>query len=448
MTYGSRTGALLASVSLALAAGGSAVAATDAEIEALRAQIDAMQERLDELEAKQQATDEEVEATQEGTISAGSTPGRYSLPGTETEIEIGGYVKADFIFDTEEKSGDLFVTEGISTSDAGDDAGFDAHARQSRLFIKTYSPTEWGELATHIEGDFFGTATNSNEIFSNSFAFRIRHATATLGPLRVGQYWTNFMPIESYPATVDFQGPAGIPFIRQTQIRYTHAVDDQLSLSASLENSELTAKAVRDDDEGEPTLVNFGETTPQTEGFNASLDKAPDITAAATYRDDWGLVKLAGVGRWFGSPGDGDDAFGWGVNLSGNTRLWQGGKALGSFTYGDGVGRYILNGFGQDAIVEEDDDVEPVESWGLTVGLSQALTDDLTAAVAYGRFQVEDQVDLGSDLANTNSVHTSLFWNPIDRLTFGGEVIWGNREDANGASDDNIRLQTAVQVNF
>lgn len=444
MSFRTRTGLLLAGVALGLATGGEATAASDDEIAALRAQIEAMQERLDDLESEQQETEEDVAETRENTLSAGSTPGRYKLPGTETEVEIGGYVKTDFIFDTDEKSGDLFVTENITTSDAGDDAGFDAHARQSRLFVKTYTPTEWGELATHIEGDFFGNATNSNEIFSNSFAFRIRHATVTIGPLRVGQYWTNFMPIESYPTTVDFQGPAGIPFIRQAQIRYTHQVDEQLSLSASLENSELTAKTV--DEDGD--LAFFGETTPQTQGFNASMDKAPDITAAATYREDWGLVKLAGVGRWLGSPGNGDDAFGWGVNVSGNTRLWEGGKALGSFTYGDGVGRYILNGFGQDAVVEDDDDVEPVESWGLTVGFSQALTDTLTAGVAYGRFQVEDRLDLDSDLANTNSVHTSLFWNPIDRLTFGGEVIWGNREDADGASDDNVRLQGAIQVDF
>jgi hypothetical protein len=439
MSFGTRTGLLLAGAALGLAATGPATAATDDEIAALRAQIRSMQQRLDELEAKQDETEDEVEAAKEGTLSAGSMPGRYKLPGSDTEIEIGGYVKADVIYDVDESVGDLFVTENISTRDGDDESGVRLHARQSRLFVKTYTPTEWGELTTHIEGDFFGNG--GNEVFSNSYSFRLRHATATIGPLRVGQYWTNFMPIESYPATVDFQGPAGIPFIRQTQIRYTHDLDDNLSLSASLENSEFSGKGIEGGD-----LVRFEES--DATGIRAGIDKGPDLVGAARYRDDWGLLKLAGVARWFGSPDDGDGDFGWGLNLSGHTELWAGGKALGSVTYGDGVGRYIVNGRGQDGIVDADGDVAAVTSWGLTAGLSQDLTDELTAAVAYGRFQVEDQVALGADLANTNSVHTSLFWNPLDRLTIGGEVMWGNREDEDGTSDDALRVQSAVQVNF
>jgi hypothetical protein len=39
----------------------------------------------------------------------------------------------------------------------------------------------------------------------------LRHANLTVGNLLIGRSWTNFMPIESYPVTLDFQGPSGIP---------------------------------------------------------------------------------------------------------------------------------------------------------------------------------------------------------------------------------------------
>ena len=36
-----------------------------------------------------------------------------------------------------------------------------------------------------------------------------------------GQYWTNFGTLAAYPGTVDFEGPSGITFIRQAQVRWT-----------------------------------------------------------------------------------------------------------------------------------------------------------------------------------------------------------------------------------
>ena len=173
-----------------------------------------------------------------------------------------------------------------------------------------------------------------------------------------------------------------------------------------------------------------------------------DLTAAVTYKDDWGLVKLAGLGRYLGSPFDaGDGEIGWGVNVSGNASLWPGGTLLAQFTYGDGVGRYIINGFGQDAFVDASGDVHAIEAYGVTAQVLQKLTDEFTIGVAYGRAEFLDSFS-GSDLDTVNTIHGSLFWTPIDRLAFGAEVIWGSREDADGSDDDAIRLQTSVQVNF
>lgn len=405
---------------------------TQAEVDELSEKLEGLKKEIEEKQAELEGT---VEETRSKSVQAGDSPGAFKIPGTNTTFTVGGYIKSDFIYDTQEANGDFFVTEAISTDNGGDNQRFRAHARQSRLNIKTSTPTEWGAVSTLIEGDFFGGG--GNEVFSNSNSFRLRHATATIGGLRIGQYWTNFMPIESYPSTVDFQGPAGIPFIRQAQIRYTHQASDSLSISGSIENSEFNG---RDEDGALAESINLG--------IQAGVDEAPDITAALAHTADWGLIKLAGVGRYLGSPdGEGDDALGWGINLSGNSDLWEGGRFLGSFTFGDGVGRYIINGFGQDAFVEDDGDLDTIRAWGVTAQITHDVTETVTAGIAYGRYQAEDTFADG-DLDNTNSIHGSLFWKPIDRVTFGQEVIWGNREDADGDRDSNVRLQFAVQVNF
>ncbi|MGI9504540.1 MAG: hypothetical protein ACR2RE_15960 [Geminicoccaceae bacterium] len=83
----------------------------------------------------------------------------------------------------------------------------------------------------------------------------------------------------------------------------------------------------------------------------------------------------------------------------------------------------------------------------MTAQVTHAMTETVTAGLAYGRYQVEDTF-ADDDLDNTNSIHRTVFWSPIDRVTFGQEIIWGNREDADGDSDSNVRLQASVQVNF
>ncbi len=411
--------------------------ATDDELRLLRQQMTEMLKRMEELENRQVETEVEIEETRKtAVITSGKSPGSFILPGSDTTIEISGYIKADFIYDVSEGMGDLFVPESISTS-GNDESRFRAHARQSRLRVKTSTPTSMGPLKTHFEGDFFGGG--GNQVISNSTTFRIRHAWATIGGIGAGQFWSNFMPIESYPTTLDFNGPAGLTFIRQAQLRYTAPIDDNLSFSVSLENSEFNGRAA------DGTV--FGDNRGGI-GVNAGIDKAPDFTGALFYRDDWGLVKLAGLGRYLGSPNDqGDGEVAWGVSLSGNAKLWPGGKVVGAFLYGEGVGRYLINGFGQDAFVDADGDVHTIEAFGGAIQVRQQLTDEFAIALAYGRSEFNDS-QRGSDLDTVQTVHASLFYSPVKRLTFGAEVIWGEREDADGSDDSAVRLQTSVQVNF
>ena len=391
-----------------LCAAGPVTAQSEAE---LRQQVASLEARIDALEDNGQFR------IQEGTV-----------------IEFGGYVKADFILDLDEALGDVFVPESISIGEADDTDRFRAHARQTRLFFKSETQTGAGPLKTHVEFDFFGTG--GNEIFSNSVSPRLRHAYGSWNGWTVGQTWTNFMPIESYPTTVDFNGPAGIPFVRQAQIRYTMPVGENFTLSASLENSEFS---------GRDASGSISEST--TSGIRAGLDGLPDFTLAGSWKSDRAFVKLAGVVRELNSPVSNDSETGWGVNLSGNAEIWQGGLVQASLSYGDGIGRYILNGAGQDAFIDGAGNVNTITSMGATLGLSHEITPTLTGGLAYGYYSVDDRF-AGTDTEELQTVHASLFWKPADRLTIGAEAIWGERTLFNGSSDDAVRLQTSFQVNF
>jgi hypothetical protein len=133
------------------------------------------------------------------------------------------------------------------------------HARQSRLSFGTSTPTQYGELKTFIEGDFFGAA--GNETDSNSNSFRIRHAYGKLGKLTAGQTWTNFFDERAFPELVDFGGAAGEIFVRQAQLRWTDALaGGEWSVSAENPESLLAVP-------GSAAL------------FRSDSDHAPDLTA-------------------------------------------------------------------------------------------------------------------------------------------------------------------------
>ena len=133
----------------------------------------------------------------------------------------------------------------------GPDAGDHEHAqvkfgaRETRLFVKTNTPTSLGDLDTHVEFDFYGS--DGNESVSNSSGPRLRHAYATLGHFLGGQTWTNFMNPAALPETVDFGGPTGQIFDRQAQVRRTQPIAATSSMSDArwsigLENPETVAQ--------------------------------------------------------------------------------------------------------------------------------------------------------------------------------------------------------------
>lgn len=319
--------------------------------------------------------------------------------GPNTRLKFYGYVKADLIQDLDFDLGTTFFGLDSIVPGAPTDDNFRAQAWQTRLGVDTYTDTAFGELHTKIEGDFFGNGGGS---------FRLRHAYGELNGWLIGQTWTNFMPIESYPDSLDFQGPAGIPFTRQTQVRYTHDFGNGFGLSGSIENDPV-----------------------------GGVDR-PAVTAAATYAFGDSFVKLAALSRT--ANGATQEVDGWGINLSGNTSLWQGGSLQASYTTGEAIGSYMVFGgadtFGDTAI----------ETSGVTVGLLQAVTPKIDAGLVYG---LRD-IDLGAatDTETLQTVHASVYFKPVDKVRLGLEYITGERELFNGTSESADRIQFSAQYNF
>ena len=53
-----------------------------------------------------------------------------------------------------------------------------------------------------------------------------------------------------------------------------------------------------------------------------------------------------------------------------------------------------------------------------------------------------------SDYANTDRVIINLLWSPVDPIDVGGELLWGRRENKDGASATARQIQFSARYRF
>ena len=368
----------------------------------------------------------------------GDFPGSVRIAGTKTSFQIGGYVQLDAIFDTDRiDNDDGFVVNSIPTG--GDHTGAgntNFSVRQSRLFLKTQTPTEHaGQLITYIEMDLMG---------ADGTEPRLRHAYGQVGDkyqFLAGQTWTAFQDATIFPSTLDAQGPAGIVTSRRPQVRFTRKFNPAWTGVVSLEdpNSDITVPA----------------------GFaGVKATPYPDLAGNVRWSPEWGHVQVSGVVRYLQFDPDVDpreSTWGYGLNLTGSVKTIKlDEKHVDSVLYqvagGTGLGRYVndTGGLGLDGVIiapGADLDGLPLlatmvayqhwwnAKWGSTLGYSFVTVDNVAGMA-------------GSDYHSGHYGVLNLRYYPAERVMVGGEVLYGLREDNDGSTGDDVRFQFSIQYKF
>ncbi len=409
----------------------------------LKAQIDALQQKVNELAAKQAETATKQAETAkavspDNVVTGGATPGSFKLPGSNTSVKIGGYIKADAIYSSRSagvnSSGDQELEAGsIPLSGANEKKQITLHARQSRLNVRTDTPTAMGGLTTYLEVDLFGAA--GNESVSNSNNLRTRHAYGSLGGLLVGQTWSNFMDVGALPEVLDFGGPVGEMFIRQTQVRWTQALSPGKAggnLSVALENPE--------------TVVS------QTSGAStrADDDRVPDITGKIDFNTPMGRYAITGLARniRIDTAAVRDNKWGGAVGFSGVIPTIGKDDFRFSANYGNVLGRYTV-GFFTDGTIKANGNLDLPSEWAAQASYRHFWTDALRSSFVLSGVSANNRSSAAGTLnKNAQSAHLNLIWSPVKNTDVGIEYIYGHRKIENGASGVLNRVQASAQFSF
>jgi hypothetical protein len=372
--------------------------------------------------------------------------------GPTTTYKFGGYAKFDAMFSSYSDATppqnslmrQFYVPTGISVGDGSGDSDMtaDFQARETRINFRADTKTAGGDTITaFIEMDFF-THGDGNEIISNSFSPRLRHAFLKYNKWTFGQTWSTFQDVGALPEALDFVGPAeSTTFIRQAMIRYTTG-----GLELAAENPEPFVAGAPS-----PFPPGTGVATPRP-----GYDTIPDLIGRYTFKfgDKGSYLKVAGLYRniklYQDENGVQADTTAWGVSASTKLMFGNGADLRAMVTVGDGVGRYIGLGFVRDGYVDVNNDIATAEALAYFVALRLPFGNGWRTNIMYGSTSIDyDNDALAQGLNDSgSSIHWNLIYNILPKLDVGAEIMYGERELVSGTDGDFTRFQFSAKYAF
>lgn len=311
-----------------------------------------------------------------------------NIPGTQTDIAFGGYVKLDAFYDFDYDLGtatDPFSLRNPEANSTDGRASFTAY--ESRLNFRTHTKTDYGNLTTFFEGHFIPNGS-----------FNIRHAYGELGGFLAGQTWSNFMSFVGTTRTLALGDPKGYVFQRHPQLRYTQPAGGGI-LSVALEEANSIIL-------NNPDMVGAEET------------RLPDLSL----RYEWNrMFSISGVVRELSansSAGDVDDRIiGYGAQAQVGLPLASGTRINASFAYGSGVGNYMGNPGNRghrstpDAFVDYNGGLEAIDIKGFGVNLQHNWTPSWSSSLGYSRLD-QDLPDFTDGSGNLDKLEGGGWFAP------------------------------------
>lgn len=392
-----------------------------------------------ELERKVEALTkrlEQVEGQKSEPVISGAKQGAFRLPGMNTALKVGGYIQADMVHDVRFKNGTYFNAGNTPDDSVTDRSHTLLQAKQSRFNLESTTDVGTGTpLTGFLEMDFMGADSSTNEVFSNSAGLRLRLAYMQYGDFLVGQNWSNFQDYVGYPTLLDISSPAGRVFVRQTQLRFNVG-----NFAFSLENPETQP------------ISGFSNEAESLGGIGK--DELPDFVASwrggaggakGLYQASAVLRKLGVQGTVSGVTYDTSHT-GSGINLAGRWKF-EDVTLKANAAYGDGIGRYINNGWGNDLRLNADGTSETITSFGVSAAIELDWTVNTASTFSYGHFGNEDGIG-AFGTRNLDTYRANLRWTPIQNVMVGAEVMYAVRDFTDGRSGDNTRLQFSARRSF
>ena len=422
-------------------------------VEGLKTQLKAIEDAKKASTAV--ATGEKIGVTAStSTADVGTTPAtpgaKPDNPPGESTFEIYGFAMLDMGYQFKQADPNWFDTVRPVKLPAFRDqfapsGNFYSSVRQSRLGVKSSTPTKYGELKTIFEFELFGTGVDAGQT-----TFRLRHAYGELGHFGAGQYWSVFVDPDIFPNTNEYWGPNGIAWYRNVQFRWM-PLKGRNSITIAAERPGASSDTGRLADRIE------------LQGVRPRFP-APDLTANVRFDRDWGHFQAAGVLRYIKWEDNVADAFdlsgsatGAGLSLTSGLNFGKNNVGKFSFVYGKGIQNY-MNDAPVDvgiALTRSGDPRVPIKGvalpmWAVMAYLDHRWGERWTSSIGYSMLHIDNsELQTPDAFRRGHYASGNILFNPVPNVMVGSEIIWGRRENfLDGFSSEDVHVQFSFKYNF
>jgi hypothetical protein len=414
-------------------------------VQELRGQISSIEEAQ-----KASPTPTVVEAKYTETAAAPPPPKPQTDKQGESTFEIYGFAMLDAGYQFKQNDPDWFdVVRPTKLPSFPNEFAPNGNTyfgvRQSRLGVKSSTPTKYGELKTQFEFELFGTGAQAGQTI-----FRLRHAWGEVGQFGAGQQNTVFMDGDVFPNTIEYWGPNGMVLFRNVQFRWM-PLRGRNDVSIALERPGASA------DQGR--FVDRIELQGVRGHFNL-----PDLTGHVRFNRDWGHFQAAGLVRRIAWIDTNDDAFdlggsavGAGLNLTSALKFGEHDTGKFAFVFGQGIQNY-MNDADTDIGIKLNPGGDPrrpivgkaLRMWSFIAYLDHYWSKRWSTSVGYSLMDVDNSNGQAADAFHRGHYASgNLLYYPAENAMVGGEFIWGRRENFfDGFHSDDFRLQVSFKYNF
>jgi hypothetical protein len=328
--------------------------------------------------------------------------GFFVIPGTDTCLDIGGYVRVDY-----------YVEDDTNTANTS------RTKTRAQLNLDARSQTSHGTLRSFIELRYeIGSGAGAQIRLNRAF---IQWAGFTFG--RALSMFDFYDSANVYGIDSATQGSGQTT----TVLAYTMEFGNGWGATISLEDG------------------TFRRTNPAA--FYAGHE-FPDIVAAVTYDQSWGSFKASFAARQLKDAAGVFDQWGLAYQLGASFKVGQGTLWL-QAAYADGAVSY--SGYGMHGMnlasstIEVAATGETAESWSVVAAYTQPIgtTLEFNIFASYGEYELSAVAD-----EKTWHIGGSLAWTPVKNLTFANQIEY-LRVDTVGLPDaDDWRYLLSVQRSF
>jgi hypothetical protein len=361
-----------------------------------------------------------LEAAKTGGFSIGDVNGN--------SLTIYGFIQGDLIHDFREinpASSDKMQPSYIPVNN-GSIGSTAFSVRQSRFGFRSTTLIKGKLMSTLLEFDLFSPDGSSTP--------RLRHAYAEYGRWGFGQYWSNWMDIDTWPNVFDYWGPNAMIFSRTLQVRYTQPLGKGLVVRFSLESP--------------------GGDISVPPGVGINFSQIPNVTG--TVRKDWGQSHLQFSTvlhpiTYKTTPNVQVANYGWGAALYGLIYMNKLDNFAFQAAYGNGIANWSedIGGLGYDGVFDSQSQLKLLPYTGVFGYYNHYWSNKLSSTIGYSYLQLQNQsFEPGSDLHATVYSSMNFVYYMNSSLKFGPELMYGSRKNVDGSSGDDVRISLSGNLRF